>query len=470
MINRTYYIANHTIWNDEPCTSEVLPHFGSILRVDTITVNGKEYEASYFGEADMSDWSDRWDKREFWRLENAFEDFADKQGTFEMLPYDNYPIYLEEGQVFVIDYHTKKYGTLDRKYYIADGSTFEGLPSTREVCLEPAPVLRTEKITVNGKEYTASYFGEEDMTDWHETWVKRDFWRLEDAYNDFAGNRRTGNHLPFNNYPMDMEEGQMFAIDLHTKENGKIERQFFVADGATFEGQPATREVLLAPYATVLRVEKMMVNGKEYTASYFGEEDMSSWNEKNRKREFWRLEDVCVDFAQSQGCGNVLPYANYIMHVESGQVFVIDYHSYNGDVNRQYYVADDFMWQGLLATRQVLPWPTPGLRTDKLTVNGKEYAAAYYGQQDLTNWSEPQVYAKRDIWRLDNVGGDFANAQKDDTDTITSYYYPMYVQPGEVFVLDCYKANGTVERKIYLAEGEKNGELLTVRLALCLDV
>lgn len=44
------------------------------LRVDTIVINEKEYEASYFGGEDIS-WSDDYSHREFWRLENAYDDF-----------------------------------------------------------------------------------------------------------------------------------------------------------------------------------------------------------------------------------------------------------------------------------------------------------------------------------------------------------------------------------------------------------
>ena len=101
------------------------------LRIDTITVNGKDYEASYFGEQDISSWAKDYLKREFWRLENAYDDFKDKAKTGDVLPYDNYTTLIETRQIFVIDY-TKKDGSVTRMYYRSDGNTWDGKPSTEE--------------------------------------------------------------------------------------------------------------------------------------------------------------------------------------------------------------------------------------------------------------------------------------------------------------------------------------------------
>jgi AraC family transcriptional regulator len=102
-----------------------------VINKDKITINGKEYEASYFGEQDMSDWSDYAIKRKFWRLENVTSEFEKYEKCNEVLPYNNYPpIKIEIGQVFVVDYHTR-IGTIERRYYIADGTIWRDMPSTR---------------------------------------------------------------------------------------------------------------------------------------------------------------------------------------------------------------------------------------------------------------------------------------------------------------------------------------------------
>ena len=67
--------------------------------------------------------------REFWRLEHAYDDFKDCELTSDNLPYSNYPMRIETGQVFVIDY-TKTDGSVTRLYYRSDGDQWNGSPST----------------------------------------------------------------------------------------------------------------------------------------------------------------------------------------------------------------------------------------------------------------------------------------------------------------------------------------------------
>ncbi|BCN29057.1 hypothetical protein [Anaeromicropila herbilytica] len=100
-------------------------------RLDTIKVNGKDYKAGYFGKEDISSFAKDYTYREYWRLENAYDDFKDKVLLQDTLPYDNYPMLIEKGQVFVIDY-TKTDGTIERKYYRSDGEVWNNKPTTQE--------------------------------------------------------------------------------------------------------------------------------------------------------------------------------------------------------------------------------------------------------------------------------------------------------------------------------------------------
>lgn len=103
----------------------------SWLRTDVIIAGGKEYEASYFGEQDLTGFGIEFTSRAFWRLENAYDDFKDKAKTGDVLPYGNYPAPVETGQVFVIDYRRSD-GSAVRMYYRSDGNTWQGLPATEE--------------------------------------------------------------------------------------------------------------------------------------------------------------------------------------------------------------------------------------------------------------------------------------------------------------------------------------------------
>ena len=103
------------------------------IRVDQITIGGKTFEANYYGTQDMSHWSEYALVREFWQLKDVDCRCFDYQDTKDVLPYNNYPpILIADGEVFVIDYHTRC-GKVDRLYYIADGTVWQNMICTRRV-------------------------------------------------------------------------------------------------------------------------------------------------------------------------------------------------------------------------------------------------------------------------------------------------------------------------------------------------
>ncbi len=103
-------------------------------RLDSIHVGEKDYEALYYGKQDLTGLKD-YAYREFWRLENSYDDFVNRPKTQDVLPYSNYPMLIETGQVFVIDY-TKSDGSVIRKYYRSDGNIWNNEPTTEEFTVE----------------------------------------------------------------------------------------------------------------------------------------------------------------------------------------------------------------------------------------------------------------------------------------------------------------------------------------------
>lgn len=101
------------------------------LRVDEITMQGKKYEASYFGKSDLSGFKD-YAFREFWRLEGAYQDASKLPLLGSVLPYDEYPMLIEEGQVFAISY-TKTDGSVEREYHLANGNRWKGKNATEQI-------------------------------------------------------------------------------------------------------------------------------------------------------------------------------------------------------------------------------------------------------------------------------------------------------------------------------------------------
>lgn len=104
-------------------------------QVDTIVIGEKEYTALYYGEVDLSTLLPDYQCRKFWCIKDAYGDFKDNLATGDVLPYNNYPMKIETGQVFLIEY-TKKDGSVITKYYRSDGNVWRGSPVTEEFELD----------------------------------------------------------------------------------------------------------------------------------------------------------------------------------------------------------------------------------------------------------------------------------------------------------------------------------------------
>ena len=239
-LKRIYYDGTQTQWEKISIASgnDLLSLARCVFLAEkpattNIRVGEKEYTASFLGRMDISSWTTTFKCRDFWRLDNAYKDFKDCRLTAEYLPESNYPISIEAKQVYVIDYTLNSGGT-ERRLMRCDGDIFEedGRLNTRAFIMD-AP-LRSDIMIIGGKTYTATYYGQKDMSMWHEKYSCREFWRLKDAYDDFKECRLTGEWLPQNNYPMPIESGQVFVIDYTLKDGGK-ERRLMRCDGDIFE-------------------------------------------------------------------------------------------------------------------------------------------------------------------------------------------------------------------------------------------
>ena len=97
------------------------------IRVDTISINDVDYEASYFGTVFTA--SENIVSLSFWRLENAYDNFSGNPTNGDWLPFDNYPMRVEMHQVFVVDV-TFTDGTVLRLFFRSDGEYWYGIPLT----------------------------------------------------------------------------------------------------------------------------------------------------------------------------------------------------------------------------------------------------------------------------------------------------------------------------------------------------
>ena len=97
----------------------------------------------------------------------------------------------------------------------------------------------SEEVAVGKRTYTAYYYGQESLSATFPQYRRREFWRLEGAYDDMAKAKKTGDVLPADNYPMRVEAGQVYMID-YLLTDGTTQRVFMRCDGDTWKDRLAT--------------------------------------------------------------------------------------------------------------------------------------------------------------------------------------------------------------------------------------
>ena len=138
---------NHT----EECDSmgkQLVTHFGEVFvvedlthrvqmsaepeRTETLTINGKNYEAEYYGVRPLSETYYEYCQVEYWRIPDAYEKFSKAGFTGKTLIGSDYPVAIENGGTYVVQY-TYPDGRAIRKYYLCDGTVANDAFVTKEV-------------------------------------------------------------------------------------------------------------------------------------------------------------------------------------------------------------------------------------------------------------------------------------------------------------------------------------------------
>lgn len=113
---------------------------------------------------------------------------------------------------------------------------------SQNLALQTDP-LRSEQVRINGQDYEARFLAKQDLTGF-QNFIYREFWRLEDAYEDFKNKEKTGDVLPYNNYPMEISEGQVFRID-YALTDGSVMSLYYRSDGDMWNDLPVTEGFIL---------------------------------------------------------------------------------------------------------------------------------------------------------------------------------------------------------------------------------
>lgn len=109
---------------------------------------------------------------------------------------------------------------------------------------------------------------------------------------------------------------------------------------------------MLAKQKTPIRVDTIQLGNKNYTANYYGVQDITGF--KNfLYREFWQLKDAYIDLKDCAKTGDVLPYNNYPMNIETAQAYLVEYTKVDGAKIKLIYLANGNMWNGMPITENI---------------------------------------------------------------------------------------------------------------------
>ena len=178
----------------------------------------------------------------YWLVPDAYTAALGQPRNEVFFPISNFPAALEVGQVFLYD-HGLPDGSTERFFYYYDGSQYLDVQVAWGfgADLEPLQIGQTRTLTIAGKDYTAVNQGTTDLSYVFPQYRSRTFWLVRDAYGDVKNLPAIANMLPYDNYPDDVEEGQVWAIE-YTLPDGSIQWEYYRADGALYNGRPATTQ------------------------------------------------------------------------------------------------------------------------------------------------------------------------------------------------------------------------------------
>jgi len=103
------------------------------IRIEVITIGDTEFYATFYGK-DYGSFvtpSGRVVGREFWRVHDAYEHFATSSLNGNVLPLINFIMYVELGEVLVVDIHMEN-GDVRRTYYRTSGRIWNNMPVAEE--------------------------------------------------------------------------------------------------------------------------------------------------------------------------------------------------------------------------------------------------------------------------------------------------------------------------------------------------
>ena len=212
--------------------------------IKRINIAGKNYKATYLGTGKTS--YNGAVKRDFYLVDvdyrSELSNFPLTGGTDSVLPESNYPVKLQKDSTYAVEYldaNGKKLFT-DFYYDTGESTSNYGRITTRFV-------PEYTSVRVDGKSYSAVFCGEVDISSWAPEFKKREFYKIFGAYNDMKDNAITNNVLPYNNYPVDVKEKEVYMIKYY-KADGTTDIEIHVALPNSYDSKYGNYTRLMQTY------------------------------------------------------------------------------------------------------------------------------------------------------------------------------------------------------------------------------
>ena len=442
------------------------------IRVDKITIDGKEYDASYFGFDDEREWGDDCESWEIWRIEDAYDDFKNYRTNEDYAQYYYFPEKIELGRVYM--FRVKYYGGTSYEYFYRsdadymyygtrcvvgfDVNSVEINTGEDESAEEISPEDLPERILLCGEKHSDDTSINKELELWKELYANgaRHLF-IEVSYAKAA---------LFNIWMQEETDtilDQLWRDASGTPGNGQNSYDFFKAikekcPETIFHGTDVGHfyDTTGKRYLEILKSEgkedseeyRLAESNNEQGKLYY---NMLAGKEYDPKADWYREQSMVENFVRE--CKGL-----------RGEVIMGIYGRDHVYIGKAWYGADKSM-ATLLKERygERLEIKDVAMRSyeriDKLVVAGKEYEAYYYGSVDISAWAPEYKY--REFWMLKDAYNDFKNAEL--TGMVLPYNnYPMEIELYQVYVVKYTMADGTTRTTYNISNGNYyEGKLTT---------
>ncbi len=132
--------------SDPQLVNQLIDKYGDLVQVEGMTwidpvstekvvINGKEYDAEYYGEFDISAYGLDIEKYRIWKIDNAYEDLKNSPSYDDYFYVCDCPFKVQDNEIYLIEYIYFG-GEIERIAYKSDIVDYDGSPALHGISVE----------------------------------------------------------------------------------------------------------------------------------------------------------------------------------------------------------------------------------------------------------------------------------------------------------------------------------------------